>query len=176
MSFTIRALRPEDDRSTFRSGNDDLDRFFRRYAGQNQFRHHIGTTYVAVDRNDGIGAFVTVSPSQLEVIHLPRRMQKRLPRYPVPVLRVARLAASEAVRGAGLGSALLGFVLELAIRLAEDYGCAGVVVDAKNEAVAFYERFGFETLEVEQGRLGDRPAPVPMFLEIGTILKAAEQS
>ena len=38
-----------DDRTRFRSGDADLDRFFQAYAGQNQFRHHIGTTYVAVE-------------------------------------------------------------------------------------------------------------------------------
>ena len=45
----IRALREEDDRAAFRSGDPDLDRFLHRYAGQNQFRHHVGTTYVAVE-------------------------------------------------------------------------------------------------------------------------------
>ena len=47
----IRALRESDDRSQFQSGEADLDRFLRKYAGQNQFRHHIGTTYVAVEGN-----------------------------------------------------------------------------------------------------------------------------
>jgi len=32
-----------DDRSAFRSESIELDRFFHRYTGQNQFRHHIGT-------------------------------------------------------------------------------------------------------------------------------------
>ena len=40
----IRALRNTDDRTTFRSGDADLDRFLAKYAGQNQFRHHIGVT------------------------------------------------------------------------------------------------------------------------------------
>ena len=47
----IRALRESDDRSAFQSGDPDLDRFLRKYAGQNQFRHHIGATYVAVERD-----------------------------------------------------------------------------------------------------------------------------
>jgi hypothetical protein len=34
----IRPLRPDDDRQAFSSGDADLDRFFRKYAGQNQFR------------------------------------------------------------------------------------------------------------------------------------------
>jgi hypothetical protein len=38
-----RPLAPSDDRAIFRSGDADLDRFFHRYAGQNQFRHHLGT-------------------------------------------------------------------------------------------------------------------------------------
>jgi hypothetical protein len=55
----VRKLEPTDDRSDFRSGNPDLDRFFIHYAGQNQFRHHIGTTYIAVE-GDRILGFVTV--------------------------------------------------------------------------------------------------------------------
>ena len=37
-----------------------LDRFFARYAGQNQFRHHIGATYVALESETILG-FATVS-------------------------------------------------------------------------------------------------------------------
>ncbi len=173
MALTIRALRPEDNRSAFRSGNDDLDRFFRSYAGQNQFRHHIGTTYVAMDGASILG-FVTIAPSQLEAGQLPRRLSRRLPQYPVLVLRIARMAASERARGLGIGSSLLRFAFELALGLAQDYGCAGVVVDAKPNAVAFYEAFGFEQIDVEQGRLGDRPIPLPLFLEIGVIAAAAK--
>jgi hypothetical protein len=44
----VRVLQPGDDRSGFVSGDPDLDRFFQKYAGQNQFRYHVGTTYVAV--------------------------------------------------------------------------------------------------------------------------------
>ena len=60
MSVQIRVLVPGDDRSQFSSGNPDLDQFFHRFAGQNQFRHHIGVTYVAVDGDEFLG-FVTVS-------------------------------------------------------------------------------------------------------------------
>ena len=52
MILSVRRLRSSDDRSRFRSGQVDLDRFFLRFAGQNQFRHHLGTTYVAVDEDD----------------------------------------------------------------------------------------------------------------------------
>ena len=62
----IRALREQDDRGSFRSGDEDLDRFFRQFAGQNQFRHHLGVTYVAVDGQNILG-FATVSAAHVEI-------------------------------------------------------------------------------------------------------------
>lgn len=173
MGLEIRRLLVEDDRSDFRSGNIELDRFFQRYAGQNQFRHHIGTTYVAVDGATLLG-FATVAPSVIAVADLPTRKRKRMPQYPLPVLRLARLAVDERARGHGVGSALLRAVFLLAHRMAEDLGCVGVVVDAKPEAVAFYEKLGFIDLEATAGQLGDRPEPRPMFLELGAIPKPSD--
>ena len=48
-------------------------------------------------------------------------------------------------------------------------GCVGVVVDAKADAVDFYERYGFESLDVVAGRLPHHPSPLPMFLPVGSI-------
>jgi len=45
MTVEIRPLQPADDRRPFRSGDEALDLYFHRYAGQNQFRHHIGVSY-----------------------------------------------------------------------------------------------------------------------------------
>jgi GNAT superfamily N-acetyltransferase len=170
----IRPLRPEDDRQSFTSGDIDLDRFFRKYAGQNQFRLHLGTTYVAVA--DGvITGFVTVAATSITIDDLPVRTRKRLPKYPLPALRIARLAAAQSTQGQGIGKRLLRFTLELAREMAERMGCVGAVVDAKPDAVEFYERFGFERLEVLSGRLNEHPSPVPMFLPIDSI-PAAQQS
>ncbi len=164
----IRALHPADDRTSFRSGNTDLDRFFVRYAGQNHFKHHIGVTYVAVDGEQIVG-FATVVASQIEIEDLPLSSKKRLPKYPLPVLRLARLAADVSVQGKGVGMSLLRFVFSLALKMAETLGCVGLVVDAKDETVAFYERYGFERLGTLEGAQHTRPQPTPMFLPIGEI-------
>jgi GNAT superfamily N-acetyltransferase len=164
----VRVLKASDDRSLFRSGNLDLDRFFVRYAGQNQFRHHIGTTYVAVD-GGVIKGFATISPSNIEIERLPASRKRRLPKYPLPVLRLARLAVDESAHGQGVGSLLLRVVFLLAREMSEKFGCVGVVVDAKPDAVSFYRQYGFSELEVLEGLLGDRPEPVPMFLPLGSI-------
>lgn len=169
----IRLLQESADRSAFRSGEPELDRFLQRYAGQKQFRHHIGSTYVAVE-GDRILGYATVAPGQVEVEELPARARRSLPAYPLLILRLARLAVDESVRGQGLGSELLRFVLRLAVRLAADYGCVGVLVDAKPDSVDFYLRLGFVAVELVEGLSGSRPAPAPMFLSISQI-KAANK-
>ncbi len=104
---------------------------------QNQFRNHIGVTYVAIDGGRTRG-FATVAPRHIDNEDLSERTRKRLPRYPVPVLGLARLAVDESAQSIGLGSQLVRFVLKLGAKMAEEVGCAGVVVDAKPGAVDFY--------------------------------------
>src|SRR6185503_13149347 len=159
----IRALSESDDRSAFQSGDPDLDRFFRSFAGQNQFKHHVGVSYVAVEARKILG-YCTVAPGQVEIDGLPVSVRKRMPRYPLPVLRLARLAVDQEARGQGLGRELLRFVLTLALRMAHDFGCVGVVVDAKPAAVDFCAKYGFVRVEALEGMSEARPAPVVMFL------------
>jgi GNAT superfamily N-acetyltransferase len=164
----IRPLQPEDDRQSFVSGNAELDRFFRKFAAQNQFRLHIGTTYVAVTGREVLG-FITLAATSLVVDRLPARARRRLPQYPLPALRVARLAVAQSAQGQGLGKRLLRVAFQLAHEMAERIGCIGVVVDAKSDAVAFYERLGFERLEVVTGCLQDHPPPLPMFVPLDSV-------
>ncbi len=79
----IRPLREADDRTTFHSGDPDLDRFLVKYAGQNQFRHHIGTTYVAALDSRILG-YATVAAGHVEADDLPSDLVRKLPRYPLP--------------------------------------------------------------------------------------------
>ena len=168
----IRRLEPQDDRSGFRSNNIDLDRFFQRYAGQNQFRHHLGTTYIAV-QDDKIAGFVTVSSGELAAETLTKALRRRLPAYPVPILRLARLAVDKRFQGHGIGRLLLRAMLELALEMRDRVGCIGMVVDAKPEAVDFYADMGFSPMHLISGSLGDRPEPIAMFLPIREIAAAA---
>lgn len=164
----IRALLPIDDRSTFQCSDEALDRFFHRYAGQNQFRHHLGVTYVAVERARILG-FVTMSPRHIEIEALPERARKKLPRYPIPVLGLARLAVDRSAQSMGLGTQLLRFVLEIAAKMSDELGCAGVVVDAKPGATEFYAKYGFVPFEPLEGQSDARPLPTAMWLPIQAI-------
>jgi GNAT superfamily N-acetyltransferase len=169
----IRALRPSDDRSALQSGDEALDRFFHRYAGQNQFRHYLGVTYVAVD-GDRILGFATVAPRHVDIEDLPERARRKLPRYPVPMLGLARLAIDRSAQSMGLGGQLLRFVLKLASKMADEVGCAGVVVDAKPGVVDFYAKYGFTPFEPFEGQSEARPRPTAMYLMMQEIRAAAE--
>lgn len=166
----VRAPRPEDDRTRFRSGDPDLDRFFLRFAGQNQFRHHLGVAYIAVEGGTILG-FATVAGAQIEAMTLPPARSAGMPRHPLPVLRLARLAVSEAAKCLGVGQRLFRFVLGLGQATAAQIGCVGVLVDAKPGAVGFYEKLGFIKIGVFAGELADRPVPTSRFLPLGSVPK-----
>ena len=169
---TIRALASTDDRSTFRSGDVELDRFFTKYAGQNQFKHHIGTSYVALDDTGRILGYATVATATLEFESLPVASRKKLPAYPLLVLRLARLAVAHDAQGQGVGSVLLEYTLGLALNMASSYGCVGVVVDAYSTAMLFYIQYGFLPLEVIEGESSARPQPTTLFLALRDVAAA----
>jgi predicted N-acetyltransferase YhbS len=164
----IRPLRLTDERSVFRSGDSDLDNFFARYAGQNQFRHHVGTTFVAIE-GDKILGYATVAAGQVEGEKLPVSLRRNLPQYPLPVLRLGRLAVDSTAQERGVGKALLRYVFHLAVRMSGEVGCIGIVVDAKPGSVGFYARFGFSPLEAISGKMESRPEPQPLFLPLRLI-------
>lgn len=164
----IRPLARADDRSGFSCGQAELDRFFEHYSGQNQFKLHLAITYVALVEGRIVG-YATIAPCSIERASVPSaRLQKRLPNYPLPVLRLARLGVDTRAQGLGIGRALLRHVLRMALEQRDRFGCVGVVVDAKPDVVTFYETLGFRALEgVREGTLVSEP--LPLFLAIQTI-------
>ncbi len=86
-------------------------------------------------------------------------------------MRLARFAVGVSAQGRAIGKLLLRATFQIAHEMAESIGCIGVVVDAKPDAVKFYERYGFEPLDVVEGSLQSRPEPLPMFLPLGSTPK-----
>jgi GNAT superfamily N-acetyltransferase len=123
---------------------------------------------VAVE-DERILGFVTVAAAEVEIASLPSSRKRGLPSYPLPTLRIARLAVDSRAQGRGVGAELLKQALILATRTAQAVGCVGVIVDAKADAVGFYTRYGFEPATTVLGALGDRPQPTILFLPLSLI-------
>ena len=142
MSLRIEMLGVAHQREGFDCGEPALNEFLSRLAGQQQ-RRGFGKTYVALAEDSvSVVGFVTLSAGQVATAQLPSTL--KLPRYPVPVLRIGRLAVDTRHQGHGVGSGLLGFALDLASRWSQSVGLYGVAVEAKHDqARNFYLGLGF---------------------------------
>jgi ribosomal protein S18 acetylase RimI-like enzyme len=150
-------------RDDFDCGDEALNDFLRRYARQQQERDFSRTYVVLADDDVTVRAFVSVSVGQVGTTSLPGNL--KLPRYPVPVLRIGRLAVDRRAQGSRLGRELTRFALSLSLELASRVGLYAFVVDAKNEAaVAFYQRLGFVRF---------RDAALSLHLPIATVRQAS---
>jgi GNAT superfamily N-acetyltransferase len=163
MTARIVALRAAHCRDDFDCGDEALNEFLRRYARQQQDRDFSRTYVVLADDGVTVAAFVSVSAGQVGAAAFPAGL--KLPRYPVPVLRIGRLAVDRRAQDRHLGQELLRFALNLALELADQVGIHAVVVDAKHAAARqFYEGLGF---------IPFRDAPLSLFLPIATVRNAA---
>jgi predicted N-acetyltransferase YhbS len=134
----IEKLNKYHNKDNFDCGNIFLNEFLKKYAYQNQSRYLIGVTYVAHINNKIIG-YITLTASSIKKISI----NKKKPYEDLPVLRIGRLAVDKNHQNKGIGKKLLKFAFNKALELKENFGCIGIVVDAKEEAISFYEKFGF---------------------------------
>lgn len=133
------------DRKAFRCGEPSLDDYLRRLAGQHQ-RDGIATTHVLIESSapGTILGFYSLAAAQVLLDDLAERDRKRLPIYPIPAARLARLAVAVSEQGRGLGEALLQDAVRRCLALRSDLGLRLMVVDALHErAAAFYRLYGF---------------------------------
>jgi GNAT superfamily N-acetyltransferase len=93
-------------------------------------------------------------------------MRKKMPRYPLPVALIGRLAVDDRAQGRRLGEVILLDALRRVLAAADVVGCLGAIVDAKDEgAERFYAKYDFETLSADTW-------PHRMFVPSATIREA----
>lgn len=146
--WLITSLSQLHERESFSSGNDQLDSFLKTLAMQYQ-KKDFGRTFVLIEaRSKIIKAYYTMSSGSVDLSVLPETVRKRLPRHPVPVVHIGRLAVCQSVQGHGIGETMLMDALARSLKLADaELGIFAVEVVAIDEkAVSFYERYGFKPL------------------------------
>lgn len=159
MSCRIESLAKHHVRDAFDCGEDSLNDFLRRFARQNDERG-LGRSFVAVTPDDvRICGYYTLASGAVTFDTMP----EKLPRYPVPVAHLGRLAVDRTAQGRGLGAFLLVDALKRVLKTADQIGLYAVEVYALNaQAKAFYLKYGFQPL------LDD---PFHLYLSIKTLRK-----
>jgi len=133
------------DRAGFVCGIAALDDYLRQRAGQHQ-RDGIATIHVLMDDGDParIPGYCALSAAQLYLHASSEADRKRLPAWPVPAMRMGRLAIAEAEQGKGYDRLLPGHAVSLACSVRQTMGVRVLIVDARDtSAAAFYPRYGF---------------------------------
>jgi GNAT superfamily N-acetyltransferase len=141
-SFHIEKLHRTHAIEQFTCGQPELDRFLTRHALQAQ-QANSSQTYVAVNDDEVVG-FYTIVAGEVQHAEAPERVVKGMPRHPIPLLVLARLAVHTKAQGRGIGSGLLLDALRRTLQVADVIDVRALAVHAKDDpAIAFYRHFGF---------------------------------
>src|SRR5690606_22641306 len=129
-NWSIESLSAAHQREAFSCGQSSLDEFLKRFANQNE-RLGISRTFVAVRPGERVVAgYYSLSARAVEFESFPEDARKRLPRYPVPVAHLGRLAVDQTAQGQKLGEFLLIDALRRAVSAAAVLGIHAVEVVA----------------------------------------------
>jgi GNAT superfamily N-acetyltransferase len=145
--WAVERLAAHHDRAGFACGKAALDDFLIRFASQYEKRD-LARVYVAVEPPAvRILGHYSLSAGAVSLDALPESGRKKLPRHPVPVAHLGRLAVDLSARGRRLGEFLLLDALRRTARSADDLGLHAVEVYAIDEdARRFYLKYGFTPL------------------------------
>lgn len=150
----------------FDSGEPELNHYLKQYALKNN--KEVAKAFVIIS-NDGsrtIAGYYTCSMSTINPTGLTLEEQKKLPKYPLPVMLIGKLAVDRSFQSMGVGKKLLRHAFENVVTISEKVGVYALRVDALHEkAKRYYVKRGF--LELQD-------SPLTLILPLETIKKAIE--
>ena len=126
-------------RAEFACGKPPLDDFIRALASQYE-RRRPGRNALSFVKagNRQVLAYYTIASSSLSFEELPADTGRKLPKHPVPVILLGRLAVDQSAQDQRLGEKLLIYALRRSLELSQFLGIHAIEVDAIDaEAKAF---------------------------------------
>jgi ribosomal protein S18 acetylase RimI-like enzyme len=153
--YYIQAFNKSVDTAAFRCGQAAFDDYILRFVTQD-IRRNVARVFAATPASEPnrLAGFFTLSAGSVNCADLPPLLAKKLPRYPVPVALIGRLAVDVQFQRAGLGGILLADACQKVVQASNTLAVAGIVVDVKDTAAAhFYQSFGFLPLPGHANRM-----------------------
>ena len=153
MMYTVLLDKAKHDRNRFNYGIEALNNYLKVMANQ-QARKDNSRTFVLEDDKDGssIIGFYTLTMTPIELKALPNSLQKKHQSSTSGGL-IARLAIDERYKGKGFGEWLLIDALRKLLAASDSVAFPVVIVDAKDGAKQFYERYGFQAFREKDNKL-----------------------
>jgi GNAT superfamily N-acetyltransferase len=152
MALTVNGLdKDAHDRQAFDCREPALNEFLRTRAAKHQALG-VSRTFVLTDDIEPhkILGFYSLSNCQIGRDDISPEEARKLPRYPLPAILLARLGVDQNAQGQGYGELLLMDVIKRCALVSQQTGVYALIVDAKhNHAKLFYERFGFAQIKTQ---------------------------
>jgi GNAT superfamily N-acetyltransferase len=151
--------------AAFDCGNELLNRWLTRQAGQSDRRDAARTSVIA-DARGAVRGYYALVAGQLQHESATAAVRTgQSPHFPIPIALLARVAVDVTSQGQGIGATLLRDALSRVQVASAQVAVSAVVVHAIDErATAFYQRFGFHALA---------PTPRTLMVTLGE-LRAAD--
>jgi ribosomal protein S18 acetylase RimI-like enzyme len=143
------------DRKDFDCGVAELNLYLQKHAKQNAAKN-ISRVFVLSETNNPsqIIGYYTLTASSVEASTFPDNVKKKLPKYPIPVALIGRLAVDKRYKGLGYGKDLLINALYNSLIASKAMAVYAVIVDAKDDkAIAFYEKFEFKSFPLNKYKM-----------------------
>lgn len=150
---TVQLDKAKHDRGSFNCGAESLNNFLRIMANQQASRDN-SRTFVLEDpaSPEKLMGFYSLTMAQIDMSAFPDQLSRKHQTSTAAGL-IARLAVDTKYQGKGLGEWLLIDALKRLLVASDSVGFPLVIVDAKDDAVRFYEQYGFKSFQVLENRL-----------------------
>lgn len=134
-------------RDRFDCGKSSLNNYILRNA-TDDVQQGACTCFVIANENNEIIGYYTLNTGSIAREDIPGEFRGRIRYEDIPIVLLGRLAVDKRYRRQGIGERLLIDALYKCMTTAKDtIGARAVVVDPIDEdAVAFYEKYGFQSI------------------------------
>ncbi len=148
MSYLTAPLHSSHKKESFRCGKPLLDNYIHTQAKQD-VKRKLSACFILPDEENNVKGYYTLSSAVIQRELLPEEIRGKLPPSYVdlPTTLLGRLAVDDKYHGQGNGELLLMDALKRSLDVSTQIGSMAVIVDPIDEdAVSFYQKFGFTSL------------------------------
>lgn len=151
--YRLSRLQRDHPRASFDCGSDRVNDWLHTKADQAQ-RKFLSATTVLLDSQDSIAGFYTLALGQVEFSELPPANTRKLPKSPLPIVKLAWLGVHNAHQKKGLSERLIAQAMHDCYEASQLLPFVAVIVDCLEESLKeLYARWDFADVPANPTRV-----------------------